>query len=696
MNADPSSTDAPTPAQGNHGRQWLKGPWPAVILACVCFANSLPNAMVYDDESRILRNPSIHSLTNFSQIWLTDTLKTDVERLDQPQSNRDVLYRPLATFTFAINYALHGNSTLGYHALNVLLHALVCFLVWHLIWRLFADATVASLTAILFAVHPVHCEAVVYIVGRAEVLVALFILLGLLVLLPRQGVAGFGRAALAAPLFFLAMLAKESGFCYVPVALIVLHFVRKRVPSVPWHWWLMHAAILLAPLVIYLPLRYVACEYQLVRSKPFSLLNPLVNADGIERFYGVFVVLGHYVRLFLWPANMSVDYGFAVMDPKTWPDAMTWLGMAAAVAILVGLAGYLTRRPAWRKTAVLCAIWCVSYFVVSNAATLIATGVGESRVYWPSVAVFALLALGAAGLWKKLTTSIGLAPRASVGVGSVLVAIVLAAFGTRTIVRNTDWATSFRLFTKDAATFPQSAQLNAHAAQDYRDRAYNSDDPQARLADLEKANEYYERALAIFPNHWGFLWDRSMILADLGKLNEAIEHAQRAAELRPHHPLLEAALGRYLHANGQHAEAIPHIEEAVRMVPDELAYRLLLADALGRAGQPERAIQVLEEVAQRDPTNVQVRLILAGQLTRRDPARALRYAREARQIKPDSLDAALMLAEALVITGDRDNGIELYRSILAQLPLNHPLRAQVEQRIRSHTEGPTTRDANQP
>ena len=162
-------------------RLWeLLGPWPAVALALLCYANTLFNGFTYDDNAIVRTNTRIRSLANWRQIWLTDYWyeKADDEPIADPV--RDRLYRPLTLHSFAVNYALQGENPAGYHAVNIVAHALVCWLVWLFALRLVGDAAVASLAGILFAIHPVHSEAVAGIVGRGEILAAGFVLLGLL------------------------------------------------------------------------------------------------------------------------------------------------------------------------------------------------------------------------------------------------------------------------------------------------------------------------------------------------------------------------------------------------------------------------------------------------------------------------------------------------------------------------------------
>jgi len=686
----PPVTTTPTRATA-----WWRGPWPAVLLGCACYFNSLPNELVYDDESQVTYKTRIRSLTRFRDLWLTDYNKSDAPELARWQADRDLLYRPLTDFTLAVNYALHGPPAWGFRLGNVLLHGLTCLLVWHFTRRLLADATLASCTAFLFAVHPVHCEAVVYIVGRAELSVAVLLLLGLLILLPRGGPPNYRRTLLAAPLFFAALLSKESAVCYFPAALLVLHATPHHGARRRLGWWLAHAAILLLPIALYLPLRFIALEHHLTRTMYSSLLNPLVGADVIQRIVGAFTVLGHYARLFLLPLRLSVDYGLAVIDPRTGPNAMTWLGIAAALGLSVGVAGYTRASATWRRVALLCALWIAGYFLVSNTLVLIGTAVAERLMYWPSVPVCMLLALAARGAWRRAASHRRDArgPRL---VGAAAGLLILAALAGRTLARNIDWATGLRLFTTDAATFPHSAQINGNAAIDYLRRALRSADATARRQALEQADRYVSRALQVYPDHFAFLSTRSEILAALGDVEPALELAKRALALNPSDAGTHANVGRLLQERGRYADAVPYLEQAVRLVPDELSWQMLLARALDGAGQTQRAIEVLQRVAARDRTNWQARRVLADLLLPRNPNLALPYAREAYALHSDDLRVQLVLAEALLAGGERREGLELFRKIYAGLPAGHPLRGQIEQRLASASQRPATQPSDPP
>ncbi|NLG41865.1 MAG: tetratricopeptide repeat protein [Phycisphaerae bacterium] len=708
---------------------WLHRAWLPVVVGCACFLNSLPNSFVYDDVPQVVENPVIRSITNFHAIWLGGWTNTYSGAEARMHPNPDLLYRPFTVFTLALGHSLHGLWAPGFRLVNIALHGLTCFLIWEFLRRLFEDRSLATWGALLFAVHPVHVEAVAYIVGRAEVLATIFSLLGLLVLVPKNGPSDTGRAWRAMPLFFLALLSKETAVSYVPMALIVLHACRGRTPIRGVRWWGVHALCLLLPLLIYLPLRVWALGGAFMRA-PAALLNPIVNAEMPARLLMPFEVLGHYVRLLLFPLHLSADYGYQVFDPRADANGMTLLGLAAAAGLVAALLGYLRAGEHWRRLAVCAALFIAAYALFSNSLLLIGVSVAERLMYWPSVAGCGLLAALALALERRCGASVTRASPAVSRFTAVAAVLVLAAFATRTVIRNTDWYSALRLATHDAACYPQSAALNAGAAMQYIDVASQTDDPVARRQNLERADEYAARALQHYPVHWGYHLMRSDILSSLGQADVALHHIRQAVQLNPRETLLRRALTRRLFQAGQFAETLPYLEDeaaaspddyvvltllgeahlklgrsrealpylkhALSIAPDDRAALLLMSEALLKLNELEQAVPLLEKLAAVTPHEVRPPAILAKLLVQRDPPAALRYAQQAHALLPQDPETALLLADALIATGRSDEGLSLYVQTLDRLSAEHPLRRPVESRLETLRAATTQPSADRP
>ncbi|MBI5369321.1 MAG: hypothetical protein HZA54_19960, partial [Planctomycetes bacterium] len=173
--AAPSNPAAP-PAPATRGRRRL-GAFAVAALSAACYLNTLPNGFVFDDETvivydrtvRELRHPAVH----FSTPYWGGSLLARREPIGTST------YRPLATLSFAVDYALWGLQPWGYHLTSLLVHALATLAVLGLLRRLTGPGPLPEVAAALFAVHPVHTEAVAGAAFRPELLSALFGLLAL-------------------------------------------------------------------------------------------------------------------------------------------------------------------------------------------------------------------------------------------------------------------------------------------------------------------------------------------------------------------------------------------------------------------------------------------------------------------------------------------------------------------------------------
>src|SRR5215203_221563 len=144
---------------------------PLVLLALVAFvvfANSLGGDFVYDDNRQILRNPLIQDSSLYGKALVSDVCAFKGDG-SVAASN---YYRPTFVAWLILNFKIFGASPLGWHALNVLLHILVCLLCFLLLRRWNISRNPAFAVSLIFAVHPVHTESVAWISGSPDLLFA--------------------------------------------------------------------------------------------------------------------------------------------------------------------------------------------------------------------------------------------------------------------------------------------------------------------------------------------------------------------------------------------------------------------------------------------------------------------------------------------------------------------------------------------
>ncbi|HVG43266.1 MAG TPA: hypothetical protein VM890_01010, partial [Longimicrobium sp.] len=267
----------------------------ALLAVCV-YALALRNGYAIDDEAIVLRNPVVHGFGNLRELLLGPYW----------QKSGDA-YRPVTLVSFALDWTLFGGSPAASHAVNVLLHAAVAVLVAALVRRLGGGTGPAAAAGAVFAVHPVHVEAVANLVGRSELLAALFVMAACHAYLrgpPRSA----GRIAALSALYLLGLGAKEIAVT-LPVLLLVLDALRGRGERVGPRALLARNAPLLAALagtlLVYLALRVNASGGVLgVGAAPY--LAGISTADRLATGVGLFP---EYARLLLWPRSLSADWG---------------------------------------------------------------------------------------------------------------------------------------------------------------------------------------------------------------------------------------------------------------------------------------------------------------------------------------------------------------------------------------------------
>src|SRR5881296_3477162 len=212
----------------------------AVVAACavVVYLGALWNRFAVDDLPIIVLNPLVADPAGMWRAFAAPYWSADLG---------GHMYRPLVIASFALDHLIDG--TAWFHAVNLLWHAGVAVAVAALARRWTDDAG-ALVAGLLFAVHPLHVEAVANVVGRAELMAALFTVLAVYASLARQSV-GWSAAALG-----LGLLSKENAA--VAPALIALAWMlglarpeRRRVGLFLASWLLVGGAYAVARLLVF-------------------------------------------------------------------------------------------------------------------------------------------------------------------------------------------------------------------------------------------------------------------------------------------------------------------------------------------------------------------------------------------------------------------------------------------------------------
>ncbi len=406
-----------------------------ISLAVAVYLNTLGNAFAYDDIPLIVNNPNVHQ-PDWSALWLRGYWS----HVTGGGGN----YRPLTVSTFAVEYQLWGERPVGYHLVNILLHAANVAWLFHLLRRYRVAVGLAGLAAALFAVHPVHTEAVANIVGRAELLGMFFggLMWWSWLQGRKGGLKGWRWRAVSALAYLAAVLSKEN-MIVLPAALfagewLAGRFRRVGVLQAAWPF-----IVFLVVLIPYFWLRMLAGEG--VEQQVEVGHVPLAGRNLWERCIIMAGVGVTWYRLVMFGYPLQMLYGIREFDLTPTLQWRVLVGLAITAG-LVGLAFVCRRRAPLVTFAV--AFWFITLAVTSNVVLPLGTLLAERWLYLPSVAAVLLVSVAVlrgvhAGGALRLGALVGLAG-------------LLVFYSVVTVWRNRDWQNNVTIFESLVTTAPNN------------------------------------------------------------------------------------------------------------------------------------------------------------------------------------------------------------------------------------------------
>ncbi len=535
-----------------------------LAVAMLVYANTLHNRFTFDDGMYVFRNPAV---TNFSIRGLFEpTIATNI-------------FRPVTFVTFALNWAVGGDQPFGYHVVNLLLHAGVILLLYLVLRGLLEPApraaTVALAVAWLFAVHPIHTEAVASIVGRSELLAAGFLLAAWLLHL-------HDRPFLALLCFALALLSKESAAAFLPLVLAGDYACGKLKPS-PRYGWIAGVTLL------YMALLWKVQGGRFGAEDVSFLDNPLASLPAGWRILNALRVAWKYVGLHVYPATLSCDYSYsAFLLYANWRHTLP-AAVATAFVLALWIWALWTQRRDWVLAG---AIYLGGFAVTANI--LVPTGaiMAERFAYLPSAGFCLFIVL----IWMRLENH-------NRRMAWSLFAILLAALSLRTIVRNRDWHDNLTLFSAAVRAVPGSAKMHANLGGEY-----------VKRGQLDAARTEFQSALRIYPAFPEAEEAYGLLESRLGQDQEArrlLEAAlSQTANDSSDYDFRALNLATQLMKLGQNADALKLLNQEIATCPRcPLAWSNRAAVRYAR-GELASARADAQTALRLDPLNVQAQNLL--------------------------------------------------------------------------------------
>jgi len=580
------------------------------------YGPALTGGMLWDDDVHVTP-PELRSADGLRRILL------------EPGATQQ--YYPLLYGAFWLEHRLWGDATLGYHLLNVLLHALSAFLLGLLLDRLKVPG--AWLAAGLFALHPVAVESVAWISEQKNTQSTAFLLAAALAYVAFDE-SRSRRQWLLATLLFAGALGSKSATVTLPAALLVVLWWRRgrlepKRDVVPLRPWFALSGLMAATTV-------------LVERRLISAVHEDWSLGAAERLLLAGRAVLFYLGKLVWPADLAFVYPRWRIDTG---DASAWLWPVAAAALTVALWALRARTRAPLAAWLLYAGTLAPVLGFFDVYVFRYSYVADHFQYVPMTAMCALAAAGLARAGARL-------PRGAALAGA---AALLAVLGARS---------------REEAAEYRGAEVHY--------RAILADNPDAFLARNnlgvllldtgreEEAVGMFEAGLATRPDSSELHHNLANALSASGRVAEAVPHLEEALRLQP--TLAEAAnnLCNALRRLGRAAEAIPRCERALALRPGFAEAENNLGAALVAAGRAEEALPHFERALALDPALVEARKnagLALARLGRLPEAIALHEAAIAGE---RGAVAATDLGNLLLAAGRPEDAIPRFRTALSR------------------------------
>ncbi len=490
--------------------------WLLVVIAAVlASAAGLDNGFAYDDLVVIADNASVHALR-----WPWEYFG---ESYWGPARGDD-LYRPLAVLGFSVQWAIGGGTPFVFHLANVVLYGLSALAVLALASELMPPRA-ALLGALVFAVHPVHVEAVGNVVGQSELITAVLVLLAITQYVRDRKVGALRRrsAVIIAVLYALALFVKEHAIV-LPALLVAAELALTPTVFMARRESGEQGARRMRSLLLALTLiaaAYLTVRFVVIGAVTGDAAHPgLVGIGAAGRAWVMLALLPEVARLMLWPARLYADYSPQLVAIHATPSAAHILGA------LVLLAWITIVAVSWRRSRLfvfLGAWFPITLLLASNV--LVPTGVliAERTLFLPSVGMALALGAAFAVAWPTRSET----PTASLrqrwfSAGRMAVCTVLALGALRSSSRQSAWEDNAAVISTMVAEAPELFRGHLLLGETF-----------AVNGDMYRAEPSLRRAVELYPGFPVAQIDFALSLREVGRCEEALSHFDAGLALDP-------------------------------------------------------------------------------------------------------------------------------------------------------------------
>jgi len=599
-------------------RDWTWG----LLLLLATFLAYLPawNGLPLWDDAAHMTKPALRSAAGLASIWT---------RLGATQQ-----YYPLMHSTFWLEYQLWGESTLGHHLVNILLHFVSALLLVKIVRRL--DIPGAWLAGGIFALHPVMVESVAWITELKNTLSGVFFLVAALAYLKFDNKRAAKPYAVALLCFVLGLLSKSVIVTLPPALLVVFWWMRGRLS------WKRDVV----PLLPFFVIGLVSGLFTAWVERTFiGAAGGTFHVGFVERCLIAGRAPWFYLSKLLWPAHLLFIY------PRWHVDAtVAWQYLFPAAFLVVALLFWRLRKRSRAPMAVLL------YFPITLFPALGFFNVYPFRYsfvadHFQYLACLGPIAAAAAGL---VIAAGHMKERLQRVLQPILSGVLLSALFVLSWSQSRMYSDAETLYRTTLARNDDCWMAHIHLGLLLMNKGRH-----------DEAMAHLLKALALTPDQADAHANLGLLLIDMGRYDEAKAHLLKALALDPNHADAHNNLGIVLVRQGQTVEAIGHYQKALELHPDHAEIHYNLGDLLAKMGRTDEAMVHYQKALALLPDYADAHNNLGRLLAQMDrPGEAIAHFRKALEHDPNQANAQNNLGVMLARIGQTDEAIVHYRKAL--------------------------------
>ena len=512
-----------------------------ILVSAGVYLNCISNEFLYDDKALVINNELIRNVKNIPAFFSRDIWPAVGE-------NTSNYFRPLIYIIFSINYYFAGLSAPFFHSVNIFFNtgsALILFLIVSHLVKNANSLFLPFASAVLFALHPVHTEAVAWVSGLPDISSTFFFLLAFYFFIRTDN--SFGLTHFLSAFFFLtALLCKEPAIMFPAIFIAYDFFFSKKENG--FVDYIKKYSLYAVVLVFYFILRAGTIS----GFTPAEKHSELTSYELILNIFSLFV---SYIKKLILPLNLNVYYVFHPVKSLT--ETMELISVFFTLFYFTLI--FFLRR----KNPLL--FFSLLWIAVTLLPSLYIPALGENvfaerYLYLPSAGFAIITALAISKI-----PSFEISDKKTIASSITALLLICIFYSAETVQRNNVWKNEMTLWSDTVKKSPDGAIPHNNFAIVLRNEG-----------NTDEAIRHYQIAVKLRPDYFDAHYNLAVAYHLSRNLDDAEREYRIALSLNPNNPFIYNNLGSLFMGKGLFEDAANEYKKALTLKPDlEIAERNL-------------------------------------------------------------------------------------------------------------------------